>query len=133
MLFSLSHVSVGTNNLDKALAFYDAVLATLGIGRVLDLSKEAKAVAYGRKYPEFWVQAPHDGKPAQAANGVHIAFAAASKAQVDAFYKAAIAAGGKDEGAAGPRPAYGPDYYGCFVRDIDGHKIEAHVVSGHSC
>ncbi len=120
----LSHVSLGTNRFEQAVAFYDTVLATLGIGRVMDLS-EYFAVAYGRAYPEFWIQAPHDRGPAQAANGVHIAFLAETPEQVHAFHAAALAAGGTDDGAPGPRPHYGAEYYGCFVRDLDGHKIEA--------
>ena len=80
----LSHVSLGTNQLDRALAFYDKALGALGIGRVVDMSQEHHAVAYGRAYPEFWVQAPFNGKPAEVANGVHIAFLAENNAQVDA-------------------------------------------------
>ncbi|RMW95395.1 VOC family protein [Allofranklinella schreckenbergeri] len=121
----LSHVSLGTNRFAEAVAFYDQVLATLGIGRVMDVSDEFPAIAYGRAYPEFWIQAPHDGQPAQTANGVHIAFFAATAEQVHAFHAAALAAGGSDDGAPGPRPHYGKEYYGCFVRDLDGHKIEA--------
>lgn len=120
----LSHVSLGTNRFEEAVAFYDRVLATLGVGRVMDLSAH-RAVAYGRAFPEFWVQAPCDGQRAQAANGVHVAFLAASPQQVQAFHAAALAAGGTDDGAPGPRPHYGPQYWGCFVRDLDGHKIEA--------
>ncbi|UOO76190.1 VOC family protein [Neisseria sp. Dent CA1/247] len=120
----LSHVSLGTNRFEEAVAFYDKVLASLGIGRTLDLSAH-QAVAYGRAYPEFWIQAPCDGQPAQTANGVHIAFYAETREEVDAFYQAALAAGAKDDGAPGPRPHYGKEYYGCFVRDLDGHKIEA--------
>ena len=75
--------------------------------------------------PEFWIQSPINGQPAQTANGTHVAFLAENPAQVDAFYAAAIAAGATDDGAPGGRPHYGPEYYGCFVRDLDGHKIEA--------
>lgn len=121
---ALSHVSLGTNRFAEAAAFYDKVLATLGIRRVMDESAH-QAIAYGRVYPEFWIQTPHDGQPAQTANGVHIAFFAATPEQVHAFYEAALAAGGKDDGAPGPRPHYNKAYYGCFVRDLDGHKIEA--------
>ena len=121
---ALSHVSLGTNQFEQAVAFYDAVLAPLGIRRVLDLS-EHRAIAYGRAFPELWIQVPHDGQPAQTANGTHVAFLAENPAQVDAFYAAAIAAGATDDGAPGGRPHYGPEYYGCFVRDLDGHKIEA--------
>ena len=118
----LSHVSIGTNQFERACAFYDAVLATLGCQRVME---HPDAVAYGRLYPEFWVQAPIDGEPATQANGSHIAFFAGSREAVDAFYAAAMAAGASDEGPPGARPEYGEPYYGCFCRDLDGHKIEA--------
>ncbi len=83
------------------------------------------AVAYGRLYPEFWVQLPHDGKPATVGNGFHMGFIAQTKQQVHDFYDAAIAAGATCDGPPGPRPLYGEPYYGCFVRDLEGHKIEA--------
>lgn len=120
----ISHVSLGTNRFEEAVAFYDKVLGALGIGRVLDLTEHG-AIAYGRAFPEFWIQLPHDRQPAQAANGVHVAFLAETPAEVDAFHAAAIEAGATDDGAPGPRPHYGEQYYGCFVRDLDGHKIEA--------
>lgn len=120
----LSHVSLGTDRLDAAAAFYDRVLATLGIGRVM---QHPGAVAWGRAFPEFWVQVPIDGRPAGAGNGTHIGFLATSREQVRTFHAAAIAAGGTDDGPPGPRAHYGPQYYGCFVRDLDGHKIEAMV------
>ena len=125
-LSALSHVSLGTNRFDEAVAFYDAVLATLGVRRVLDLS-EHQAIAYGRAFPEFWIQRPHDGQPAETANGVHLAFLAEDNAQVDAFHQTALAHGARCDGPPGTRPHYGDEYYGCFVRDLDGHKIEAMV------
>lgn len=118
----LSHVSVGTREFERATQFYDALLATLGCRRIME---HPGAVAYGRVYPEFWVQLPIDGKPASVGNGTHFGFFAASKAEVDAFYAAGIAAGATGEGAPGPRADYGAPYYGCFLRDPDGHKIEA--------
>jgi catechol 2,3-dioxygenase-like lactoylglutathione lyase family enzyme len=118
----LSHVSVGTNHFDRAVAFYDAVMPTLGCRKLEDYPD---TVAYGRQFPEFWVQTPFDGQPATVGNGYHIGFFATSKAMVDAFYAAAIAAGATSEGEPGSRPDYGDPYYGCFVRDLDGHKIEA--------
>lgn len=121
----LSHVSLGTNRIEEAVAFYDKVLGAMGIGQMADLRPHVPAVAYGRAYPEFWIQTPGDGQPAQTANGVHIAFFAANKEQVHAFHEAALAAGATDDGAPGPRPHYGKEYYGCFVRDLDGHKVEA--------
>lgn len=118
----ISHVSVGTNDFERARAFYDVVLPTLDIVTIME---HPGAIAYGRQYPEFWVGTPHDGKPASVGNGFHMGFFASSRAQVDAFYNAAIAAGAGDDGAPGPRPLYGAPYYGCFVRDLDGNKIEA--------
>ena len=118
----LSHVSLGTNDYARAKAFYDAVLATLQVRCVLDFPG---AAGYGRKFPEFWIQAPHDGGKASVGNGVHVSFLASSKAEVDAFHAKAIALGGQDDGAPGMRPEYDKHYYGTFVRDLDGHKIEA--------
>jgi len=118
----LSHVSIGTNQFDKAVAFYDRVLATLGCKRILE---HPGAVSWGREYPEFWVQTPIDGQPATVGNGTHFGFVAPDKQAVHAFYEAALAAGASPDGPPGPRPHYGEPYYGCFVRDLDGHKIEA--------
>lgn len=118
----LSHVSVGTNDFERAVTFYDAVLQPLGCKRLME---HPEAVAYGKQYPEFWVQTPFDGDLATVGNGTHIGFIAPTKAAVHAFYEAALAAGGRDEGAPGSRPEYSESYYGCFVRDLDGHKIEA--------
>lgn len=118
----LSHVSIGTNDFKRAIAFYDAVLATLGCRQIME---HPGAIAYGKQYPEFWIHAPFDGNKASVGNGSHFGFVATSKDMVHAFHAAALAMGGKDEGAPGPRADYGAPYYGCFIRDLDGHKIEA--------
>ena len=118
----VSHTSLGTNHFEAAVAFYDTVLATVGAKRIME---HPDAVAWGKQWPEFWVHPPLDGKPASVGNGTHIGFLATSKDQVDSFYEAALAAGATDDGAPGGREPYGPPYYGCFVRDLDGHKIEA--------
>lgn len=118
----ISHVSLGTNQYDKAKAFYEKVLAPLGCKIIME---HPGAVAFGKQFPEFWVNEPHDGQKATVGNGIHVGFVAASKAEVDAFHKAAIAAGARDDGKPGPRQDYGEPYYGCFLRDLDGHKIEA--------
>ena len=83
------------------------------------------AVAYGKQFPEFWVQTPINGATATVGNGTHFCFFANSCEQVDAFYAAALKLGARDDGEPGPRPEYSEAYYGCFVLDIDGHKIEA--------
>ena len=87
----LSHVSIGTNDFERAIAFYDAVLPTLGCKRFME---HPGAIAYGKQYPEFWVGTPFDGQPAMVGNGTHIGFIAPTKEAVHAFYEAALAAGG---------------------------------------
>ncbi len=119
----LSHLSVGTRDFGRAVVFYDAALAALGVGRVM--SHGDSAIGYGHGFPEFWVHAPIDGRPATAGNGMHVCFAARSRAEVDAFHAAALRAGGTDDGRPGLRPEYGARYYACFVRDPDGNKLEA--------
>ncbi len=118
----LNHVSIGVADVEQSGRFYDAVLATIGAKRIME---HEDAIAYGRMFPEFWVQTPHDGGKPDIANGTHFSFTAVSKEQVDAFYAEALAQGADDDGAPGPRPMYGEPYYGCFVKDPDGHKIEA--------
>jgi len=119
----LHHVSIGVADVERAALFYDAVLKKLGFKRVMEVMPYG--IAYGLKMPQFWVQLPHDQSTPSSGNGTHIAFDANSKAAVNAFHAAAVSAGGRDEGAPGPRPEYTPAYYGAFVRDLDGNKIEA--------
>jgi catechol 2,3-dioxygenase-like lactoylglutathione lyase family enzyme len=122
----LHHVSIGVADVERAAEFYDAVLGALGFRRTADFLPYA--VAYGDEGYTFWVQLPSDRNPARAGNGAHIAFNAKNKRAVQSFHSAALAAGGSDEGAPGPRTEYTPDYYGAFVRDLDGNKIEAVVM-----
>ncbi|MBL4680380.1 MAG: VOC family protein [Pseudomonadales bacterium] len=119
----LNHVSVAVSNSERSLAFYDAIFATIGAARMME---HENAIAYGKQFPEFWVHTePYDGGKPETAKGIHFSFSATSKEQVGAFFDAALAHGGTGDGAAGPRPEYGEPYYGCFVRDPDGHKLEA--------
>ena len=118
----ISHISIGTNDFERAVRFYEAVMPMLGCQKIVGYPG---AVAFGKKLPEVWIQTPIDGKPASVGNGTHFGFVAPTKEAVHAFYDAALQAGGVDDGAPGPRPQYGEPYYGCFVRDPDGHKIEA--------
>jgi catechol 2,3-dioxygenase-like lactoylglutathione lyase family enzyme len=118
----ISHVSVGTNRFKEARSFYEDLLKVLGCRIIME---HPGAVAFGRQYPEFWVQEPIDGGKASVGNGNHFGFVAASKAEVEDFYKAALEHGAVSDGPPGPRPDYGEPYYGCFIRDLDGHKIEA--------
>lgn len=121
----LHHVSVGVRNVERAMAFYDPVLKALGYRRVVNYLPGAVAYGESKDKPEFWVGLPHDQKIPNGGNGTHVAFAAKGKAQVNKFHDAAMAAGGSNNGEPGPRPDYGPGYYGAFVYDLDGNKIEA--------
>lgn len=118
----IHHVSVGTNDLAKSRAFYDAVLPAVGLAL---MKSSQQAADYGSGQLIFSVETPVDGKPATAGNGTHIAFAAEDRAMVDRFYAEALANGGSSDGAPGLRPEYDANYYGAFVRDPDGNKIEA--------
>ena len=119
---SICHASVGTNQLPAAKSFYQELLATLGIAMVCDYEH---AAAYGKGYPEFWVQVPFDKAQATVGNGNHIGFVATSIQQVDSFYHKAIELGAKCNGKPGPRIEYGEPYYAAFVLDLDGNRIEA--------
>ena len=122
----IDHVSIGANDIAAARAFYLAVLAAVGL-RIVD-EAPGRFVDFGAgtaEDPEFSLETPVDGRPATPGNGVHVAFRAPSRAGVDRFHEAALAAGGRSDGPPGPRPDYGPNYYGAFVFDLDGNKIEA--------
>lgn len=125
---AIDHVSVGITNMTRAKAFYDAALKPLGMEPIMpvEFSGQLVGVGYGiGRKPSFWIQLPINRKPASMGNGVHIAFTADSREAVDAFYLAALEQGGVEDGAPGLRTEYHPDYYGAFVRDPDGNKIEA--------
>ncbi|HJS80449.1 MAG TPA: VOC family protein, partial [Vitreimonas sp.] len=125
---TIDHVSVGVSNMKRSKAFYDAALEPLGMKPIypVEFGGQLVGVGYGEdRQPTFWIQLPINGQPASMGNGVHIAFRAASRAQVDAFFLAALDQGGVEDGRPGLRTEYHPDYYGAFVRDPDGNKIEA--------
>lgn len=122
----IDHLSLGVRDLAKSRAFYDAVLAPLGYRRLYDLDG---ASGYGRPDPHplkeqalpFWIG--HD--PGGAGLSGHVCFRAPARASVDAFHRAALAAGGSDNGKPGLRPRYHAHYYAAFIVDLDGHRIEA--------
>ena len=118
-----THVTVGTNNLEKARAFYDAVLAPLGYKRLTDLGNNGSI--WGESAPEFFVLKPANGHPATHANGGTVSFRAPNRAAVAAFHRAALSGGGTDEGAVGPR-GWAPNAYAGYVRDLDGNKLAAY-------
>lgn len=118
-----THVAVGTNDLAKSRAFYDSVLAPLGLKRLTDLGENGSI--WGEAAPEFFVLKPANKLPATWANGGTVSFTAPSRAAVAAFHKAALAAGGVDEGAVGSR-GWAPNAYAGYVRDPDGNKLAAY-------
>ena len=122
----IDHLGIAVHDHAKSKAFYLKALEPLGIGAVMVVSKEETGgpsdyTGFGSKdKPYFWIS---EGK--QVPNGMHLCFAADKRAQVDAFYKAAIAAGAKDNGGPGIRELYHPNYYGAFVIDLNGINLEA--------
>lgn len=119
----IGHVSLEVADLARARAFYDAVLAPLGYRRLFDLD-DASGYGAERKAGQalpFWLGR---ARRAPAANG-HLCFAAPSRAAIDAFHRAALAAGGADNGKPGLRPHYHANYYAAFAIDLDGNRIEA--------
>lgn len=115
-----THVTVGTNDLHKARAFYDNVLSTLGYKRITDLGENGSI--WGEDAPSFFVLKPANGQPATVGNGVTVSFEAPNRAAVDAFHAAALAAGSPDEGAPGPRD-WAENAYASYTRDTDGNKL----------
>jgi catechol 2,3-dioxygenase-like lactoylglutathione lyase family enzyme len=126
----LSHITLGSNNLERSAAFYDALLTPLGLVRrpvVPDGGPEALCwISPGRPLPRFYVYNPLNAEPASAGNGTMVAFVAPSQRAIDEAHAAALAVGGRDEGAPGPRDRYGKGYYGAYLLDPDGNKV--HIV-----
>lgn len=125
-----SHITVGTDDIDRAASFYDAVLAPLGLRqRAIEPDGGPEARCWnsgGDALPRFYVYEPFDGAKASAGNGAMVAFEAGSEVSVDDSYAAALASGGVDAGKPGLRSHYGTGYYGAYLRDPDGNKI--HIV-----
>ena len=121
----LSGVCIGTNDLPSAGAFYDAVLATIGMKCVLSEPRERGYAGNDGRITLFLVL-PYDEKQATFGNGTQVMFYAPTPNAVRAFYATAVALGGQDEGPPGPR-GYHPDYYGAYVRDLDGNKLNVSV------
>ena len=120
----IDHMGVRTANYAKARPFYDAAFAALGGGMRHHVPMESTGgvhvMGFGRDMPSFWLREGVTASEAQ-----HVAFTARNRSEVDSFYAAAMAAGGRDNGKPGLRPQYHKDYYGAFVLDPDGNNIEA--------
>jgi catechol 2,3-dioxygenase-like lactoylglutathione lyase family enzyme len=118
----IDHVSVPVRSLVASARFYEAVLGALGYTR---LETRPATIGFGKKYPEFWINLRDGLQAAALGNGSHVCFRARTREMVDAFYAAALAGGGGDDGAPGLRPQHGEGYYAAFIRDPDGNRIEA--------
>jgi len=121
----IDHIGIAVADMDRAKAFYMSALEPIGIGVIMEVSAEetgaeAHAGFGANDKAFFWI-----GTGAKPKGGAHVAFAVGTRAEVDAFHRAAIAAGGRDNGAPGLRPEYHPNYYGAFVFDPDGNNVEA--------
>ena len=118
----IDHVSIGVADLARSEAFYDAVLGTLGMTRLV---RREMTAGFGKRYPEVWLNLRPGMPPVPQTTGIHICLRARSEAMVRAFHAAALAKGGSDDGAPGPRQAAMTDYFAAFVRDPDGNRLEA--------
>jgi catechol 2,3-dioxygenase-like lactoylglutathione lyase family enzyme len=117
----IDHVTVGVADLERSRAFYAAVLAPLGLAEQHSTAGLPGEIEFGpRECADFAISTSYP-----AGTRIHVAFAADSREQVDAFHAAALAAGGMDNGGPGPRPEYSPGYYGAFALDPDGNNVEA--------
>jgi catechol 2,3-dioxygenase-like lactoylglutathione lyase family enzyme len=125
----IAHISIGAKDVEKSKRFYDQALQALGY-RYIRAARSRAGYGYGAETISFWVMAAERPVPPDGESGLHICFAAPSVAAVDAFHAAALNAGGQDNGAPGPRPIYGDDYYAAFIIDPDGYRIEAYFGPG---
>ncbi len=114
----IDHVGLRVSDFESSKQFFAQALAPLGYELIMDFAPAAAGFGVGMK-PDFWIGQVEESRP------MHVALACPDRATVDAFYKAALAAGGQDNGAPGLRPEYHPNYYGAFVLDPDGNNIEA--------
>ena len=118
----IDHISVPVADLEASRAFYEKVLAPLGMTLLVE---RESTVGFGKRHPEFWLNARPRLKPLPPDSGHHVGLRARSREAVLAFHQAALAAGGTDAGAPGERQAALTDYFGAFIFDLDGNKVEA--------
>lgn len=122
-----SHVMIGANDVEARVAFYDAVLGTLGLARESVQAADSQAgfiwQRCGQRWPQFALRRPFDGRTATAGNGVQVSFAAASRQHVVAAWQTAIDQGGSDEGGPAVRPQYSDDFFAAYCRDPEGNKL----------
>ena len=118
----IDHVSLGVADLDRAARFYESVLGAVGFAK---LEVRPATIGFGKRYPEFWLNHRAAMAAVPADTGVHVCVRARTTTAVDAFHRAALAAGGSCDGAPGLRGQHGRGYYAAFVRDLDGNRVEA--------
>ena len=118
----IDHVSIAVSDLAASAAFYERALAPLGYVRLVE---RERTVGFGKRYPEFWLNLRDDLPPAPENPGAHVCLRARDPDAVTAFHDGAVAAGGRSDGAPGERPAAMTSYFGAFIRDPDGNRIEA--------
>ena len=118
----IDHISLPVRDLPAAAAFYERMLAPLGYAKLV---MGPASVGFGKKYPELWLNLRSQMPPPASNPGAHVALRAASEDAVRAFHAAALAAGGASDGEPGPRQAAMTAYFGAFVLDLDGNKLEA--------
>ena len=118
----IDHFSVGVSDLERSARFYEAALAPLGLSRLVT---RPATIGFGKTYPEFWINLRAGMVQVAPESGVHICLRAQATADVDAFFAAALQAGGRADGAPGLRPHARVKYYAAFVTDPDGNRIEA--------
>ena len=117
----IDHLSISVSDLARSTRFYEAVLATIGLNKLVE--REGTA-GFGKKYPEFWLNYRAQMAPISADSGLHIALRTKGKEAVDQFFQAAMQAGAESDGAPDFRPEYHDNYYAAFIRDLDGNRIE---------
>lgn len=117
----IDHVSVGAADLERSAKFYDAALAPLGLTRLIT---RPATIGFGKNYPEFWVNLRAGMAPVSPDSGAHICLRAKTSGEIEAFYTAALKAGGADDGPPGIRPHDRVKYFAAFVTDPDGNRIE---------
>lgn len=122
---AISHLTLGTNDVQRAIRFYDPVLGSLGFSRMPKPDDKPPMYSKDGEMPYVYLYPPFNGEPATVGNGTHIAFTAHSRSAVDEFHSMAMAFGGQDEGPPGLRAHYGENYYAAYVRDPDGNKLQA--------
>lgn len=118
----IDHISVGVADLDRAARFYEATLAALGLSRLVT---RPATIGFGKTYPEFWINLRPGMAPLPPESGAHICLRAKTTDDVEAFHAAALASGGRSDGAPEIRPHDRVKYYAAFVIDPDGNRIEA--------